>query len=99
MIWGGESKCEHKWGESVPSAGHRSSDTFPGELQNIATQNREKRLPNYCSLCSAWRGQLGLEPTYDCGQHGRKGLMELRPNLSKDEIGYILKELIQHGLL
>jgi len=64
MIWDGDTNCEHKWGGNFERAGYRSSDTNPGQFQSIATQNRNKGSKSqFCSLCGAWRGCLGLEPT------------------------------------
>lgn len=64
-VWSGNLNCRHVWGELLPSAGYRSSDTSPGKLQGRGTQERNNRLTQFCSLCGAWRGQLGAEPTPD----------------------------------
>lgn len=41
-------------------------------------------------------GQIGLEPTPSCGKHG---LMRLRPDLSTDELVYVLQRLLDAGLI
>jgi len=61
-IWGGDPECEHEWEIGKP-ANYRSSDSHPGALQSIATQNRNELTSNACSKCGAYYGALGLEPT------------------------------------
>jgi len=65
IVWGGDPSCKHDWNVVHP-AGYRSSDTHPGKLQSEGTKNRENLKSDACSLCGAWRGSLGLEPTPEC---------------------------------
>jgi len=60
QIWGGESSCPHTW-DKVHPAGYRKSDTRPGEMQSPATHKRDGLTSDRCSLCGAWKGELGLE--------------------------------------
>ena len=67
VVWGGAPNCQHKWVEHIDpkrrgSTNADSSFNVParkemGKLQNIKT--------DFCSKCGAWRGQLGLEPTFN----------------------------------
>lgn len=57
--------CEHEWGNEIPRAGYRSNDSHPGQIQSIATQNRNEVMSNFCLKCHAWKGELGLEPTVE----------------------------------
>ena len=97
-IWGGDSDCPHQWDIPVRVRGDKSGPHGPSSIiatpTKIGQDGARRGLPsNYCSLCGAWRGSLGLEPTYDCGQHGQKGMLELRPDLNGDEVVYVLEEL------
>lgn len=64
IVWGGDS-CQHKWNAVLK---HRSAggpqvpqSKWPSNV-SVAEAQRDTR-SNFCSLCGAWRGQLGLEPT------------------------------------
>lgn len=71
QIWGGNELCDHVWGEQIKNP---KLDTRPIELKiaqggqvgsNVATQHwAQGNLGNFCQLCNAWRGELGLEPTF-----------------------------------
>ena len=66
VVWDGDENCQHIWGNKLNPAGYRSNDDNPGKLQSIATQNRNYRQKsNFCQLCGAWKGSLGLEPTFE----------------------------------
>jgi len=66
VIWDGDKDCKHIWGNKLNPAGYRSNDNNPGKLQSIATQNRnDRQKSNFCLKCGAWKGSLGLEPTFD----------------------------------
>ena len=97
-VWG-PSDCEHEWGEEGRStqrlrngAGvstlNGSGVTAGGELLNPGTGQ-------FCRLCGAWYGLLGLEPTPDCG----RPFMTLRRDLTEKERRYVLTELEKLGLL
>jgi len=71
LVWG-DNHCEHEWGEPMPSAGYRSSDNHKSQ---------------FCSLCGAWKGQYGLEPTPELYiQHTIEILREIRRVLRKDGV-------------
>lgn len=63
QIWGGDPACEHEWGKKVIKPG------ITGGINSISMKTASQpELPEtssqFCSLCSAWRGELGLEPTF-----------------------------------
>lgn len=64
-IWGGKHDCEHVWGNDIKPAGYRSNENRNSDtLTPEATQRRDTwQSSTFCSKCSAWKGQLGLEPT------------------------------------
>jgi site-specific DNA-methyltransferase (adenine-specific) len=71
QIWGGDKDCEHNWQEhkTPPKGGHTKPDNMPNVGSNKSEQNGEMSIrfghtTAFCSKCNAWRGELGLEPTY-----------------------------------
>ncbi len=66
QIWDGDSHCRHQWGEDHKPAGYRSNHGHLETATSKAIQKRnEWQKTNFCVRCAAWRGQLGLEPTFD----------------------------------
>lgn len=65
-IWGGESSCNHKWGNKIVE--HQRGQVGEGNTGNhskaIPGQGKEQEQGRFCQKCGAWRGQLGLEPDY-----------------------------------
>jgi len=95
-VWDAKEGCQHEWGDGkIINRGH------PGDKSTLVgtqTANISKAAGNqgqFCFLCGAWRGSLGLEPTPDCG----RPLMELRDDLTDKEKEYVLQELKNEGLL
>ena len=66
-IWGGKENCKHEWEEIKKSSrGGEGKNSIVGANRNSEANNRGKpTISNFCKKCNAWRGQLGLEPTYD----------------------------------
>jgi DNA modification methylase len=70
QIWDGDENCEHQWIEhhQKPQGGLNKSDNPPNTGGDKETQKTAIRgtglITNFCSLCGAWRGCLGNEPTY-----------------------------------
>ena len=66
-IWGGDSACEHEWGETVVRRG--SAQTQGATSARIGRANVEVQSGQahaqgqFCQKCGAWCGCLGLEPT------------------------------------
>ncbi len=66
VVWGGDEKCEHEWvtmvkkdTRGVEGTGLNGRDPYKGG------EARVDKIACSCRLCSAWRGQLGAEPTPD----------------------------------
>ena len=72
QVWGGDAGCEHIWGEGHTITAGRN-DNAPREGRGIGQAanytdnghggNRTASTGQFCSLCNAWLGNLGLEPT------------------------------------
>lgn len=79
IIWGNQD-CQHEWGDEYIKkyspmtegfqerckqfGGHGGSkEKPPSEKALIALQNASQK--NFCLHCNAWKGQLGLEPTFE----------------------------------
>ena len=68
VVWGGDKDCEHDWTEHIkkPCGGKGSKNANVGSNKNdFANMRDHDVVSNYCSKCHAWKGQLGLEPTFD----------------------------------
>ncbi len=61
-IWDGEEDCEHDWGEKIDGKSLRGTDETP---RKEVIENTKLSGSNFCKKCGAWKGQLGLEPTFD----------------------------------
>lgn len=75
-VWGGNADCEHVWGNekiipcgNTPSTkstlttnngnGPKPGDKYQSDKSATASQGQ------FCQLCGAWKGCLGLEPTFE----------------------------------
>lgn len=63
-VWNSIEGCEHKWNKKERYL-HRGSTKSKISGDNSGHLNETKVEDNFCSKCSAWKGQLGLEPTFD----------------------------------
>ncbi|MFA5429888.1 MAG: DNA methyltransferase [Candidatus Omnitrophota bacterium] len=66
LIWGGKADCKHEWLNVPPRRARRASDIVnlkSKEATNKGNLGIELPHTNTCSLCGAWRGAYGLEPT------------------------------------
>jgi len=64
QIWGGKEDCQHEW---IDKPYKRNTDLTAGEKQNtnLGSIGRDKPVDNsFCIHCNAWKGELGLEPTF-----------------------------------
>lgn len=63
QVWGGDPKCKHVWGDR--GRGHHQGQVPQTKWANVdavaAGGNQGSGTP--CTLCGAWRGELGAEPT------------------------------------
>ncbi|GAH51971.1 unnamed protein product, partial [marine sediment metagenome] len=72
-IWGGDKDCKHKWITYTTKRPNASGGDNPEKLarkgkrnfQEFVDYNKRETKSDFCSLCGAWYGQLGLEPTLD----------------------------------
>jgi len=101
VVWDGMEGCEHTWGEEETFI-HQGGNPTGTTAQVGATKSgiqKPRGTHQFCSKCSAWKGQLGLEPKpfsrYD-------GLpvhpVRLRESLSEQEQDYVLKEMKRLGI-
>ncbi len=64
VIWDGDKGCKHEWITKERLMHNGRGDAQKGG--KFSTQPPMPDMPiqeNFCRLCDAWRGQLGLEPT------------------------------------
>jgi len=66
IIWG-DNHCKHEWGrELIKAQAHGAGKTNPGKetwsKDRDAWSNKQGQ---FCSICGAWKGELGLEPTIE----------------------------------
>ena len=69
IVWDGNPNCEHEF-DSIqrfhPSRGKRDGKGIYVDPKWTAKGSIKKEInSNFCSKCSAWRGSLGLEPTFE----------------------------------
>jgi DNA modification methylase len=71
LVWGGVAGCEHVWGRerrisNSPPRDHDGPHAF-ADSRGLENHRRGTTLNasqgQFCQLCGAWRGSLGLEPT------------------------------------
>lgn len=65
MVWDDPGGCEHAWGNTINcDSRHKKNAGGEKQLSNIGSQSsRAEPMGQFCQLCCAWRGNLGLEPT------------------------------------
>lgn len=94
-IWGNVDHCQHEWelertARANAGGGEQSPKVHVKHLRNfqvLASNEDRASYANTCSLCGAWRGQYGLEPTVDMYvQHTVEILREVRRVLRKDGV-------------
>ncbi len=63
MIWDAQEGCEHAWGEekTIRKFGRHGDNAQCGNTKKDAMA-AELNQGQFCQLCGAWRGCLGLEP-------------------------------------
>ena len=76
-VWGGSPECEHEWGDSVAvsATNHVDKRRWNHARNGRGEDQPVEKLPGwkrqmieqgqFCQLCGAWSGCLGLEPTPD----------------------------------
>jgi DNA modification methylase len=88
LIWGGDSNCKHEWGkEIVRKKGYAGDKSTLAGIQTADITKEANSQGNFCSLCGAWRGAYGLEPTPEMYvRHTIEILREIRRVLRKDGV-------------
>ena len=84
-VWGGDAGCDHVWGEGLPE--HHPGQCSQTNVGNphAAASGQTAGAGQFCSLCGAWRGCLGLEPTPDLYvEHLVEVFREVRRTLRED---------------
>jgi len=84
--WGGQSDCTHDWSESIRSPwANLIAGPNGRRLNGVASRHRPEESGQYCQVCGAWRGCLGLEPSVDLFvQHLVEIFREVRRVLTPD---------------
>lgn len=68
QIWGGEKDCKHRWDTHSRYWDNRAASLLAaGEGHDFAGKKdaRGQLETQFCCLCGAWCGELGLEPTFE----------------------------------
>jgi len=66
QIWDGDENCKHEWINNIKKH-PMDRKGYTGNLGNSKSLDEAQGEINegFCFLCGAWRGQLGLEPTFE----------------------------------
>jgi len=62
-LWGGKPDCRHEFGEQLRGSTRGGSGTPTDKNNRGEDYARSSGRGEFCSVCGAWRGCLGLEPT------------------------------------
>ncbi|HDP36253.1 MAG TPA: site-specific DNA-methyltransferase [Candidatus Atribacteria bacterium] len=66
VIWDGDKNCKHIWGNKTLTLKHKSGETNPGKESWFKDRGASNDIGNcFCLKCGAWKGSLGLEPTFE----------------------------------
>ena len=91
-IWDGDPECAHEWGNKIEKKGITGGkdNPFADKLKIKGVENYQE-VPishsQFCQLCGAWYGGLGLEPTPDLFiQHMVEIFREVRRVLRDDGV-------------
>ena len=69
-VWGGSENCEHEWTEEQTAFVHENQNLLKGTQEDahgckVATYIKFGDVKaGFCVKCGAWKGQLGLEPSW-----------------------------------
>ena len=70
VVWDGKEGCEHEWDTKKrlhPTRGKRDGKGIYKDPKWKAKGSMKKEVSNsnFCTKCNAWKGELGLEPTFN----------------------------------
>jgi DNA modification methylase len=94
-IWGGSLDCNHQWVEEKmirqsPQRDHAKDGGFASTRGTEAARKGmafEASQGSFCSICDAWKGSYGLEPTPDLYvEHTIEIMREIRRVLKEDGV-------------
>ncbi len=60
QVWGGRQDCQHEFVETEVPNGNGTGTSFRRDRK--AWEKRGGLQPGFCTICGAWKGELGLEP-------------------------------------
>jgi len=68
-VWGGKKNCQHEWVNEIALHDNLrpskvSPATIVGSNKNLDFRTGKNVVGNSCVNCGAWKGQLGLEPSW-----------------------------------
>ncbi|KKN25483.1 hypothetical protein LCGC14_0884480 [marine sediment metagenome] len=95
LVWGGDKNCQHEFVLQKTSLMHENRNFQKGTQEEVMAEGRDlthihkysKLQAGFCSLCGAWKGAYGLEPTPKMYvQHTVEILGEIRRVLRKDGV-------------
>lgn len=97
-VFGGSPDCEHEWIEAKASLVHENRNFSKGTQEEVHGEKPTTYIKKYddkeagfCVKCDAWRGQLGLEPTWQMYvEHLATVFGELKRVLKKSGSVYIV---------
>jgi len=95
QIWDSVDGCVHEWGdETISEAGRndggRDIGGRKGNYQGNGPHKTDISQGQFCQLCGAWRGSLGLEPTPELFiKHLTDIFREVRRVLKKDGVCFL----------
>jgi len=71
IVWGGEEDCSHEWIEERMTLVHENRNFLKGTQEGVHGNKQTTYIKKYddgkagfCTKCGAWKGQLGLEPSW-----------------------------------
>jgi site-specific DNA-methyltransferase (adenine-specific) len=88
IVWGGDNNCRHEWvtKESLAQNQQTGDNGFKRPWRDIISTDR-RITENTCSICGAWKGQFGLEPTIELYiQHTLEIMRECKRVLRPDGV-------------
>ncbi len=91
LVWG-DKDCTHQWGDTIPNPMAKSGKHGPASILTKTADaqhavRKESNQGNFCTICGAWKGSYGLEPTPEMYiDHTIEILREIRRVLRKDGV-------------
>lgn len=70
LVWDDPGNCEHRWINNITKGEIRAKSGIPHmgntyDLRNSGLLSKVEYNQPFCSVCGAWQGALGLEPTIE----------------------------------